>query len=122
MSVQVNHYVMIGHKFEYDEFYDIASKFYNQDHDDVCEYLEENYSDSAFEGIHHHNDICILSDGYNGEYVYVGYVLQKSDDQGSLEDYVNPKKRSAKYVSKKIHELLGLENVKCEYLVFTHYR
>jgi hypothetical protein len=123
MSVQQNHYVMVGHKFDYDTFYDSVVKANNLENgDDVFEFIEEKCHDSAFEGIHHYNDLCILSDGYNGEYVYVGYVLQKSKNYGSLNDYVNPKKRSGKYVSTKIHESLGLENIKCKSLSFTHYR
>jgi len=123
MSVQLNHYVIIGHKFEYDEFYDtLMEKFNLNDGDEVFNEIEEPYHDSAFKGIQHHNDLCIISDGMNGNYVYVGYVLQKSDDNGSLTDYINPKIRSAKYVSNKINEMLRLENIKCEKLAFSHYR
>ena len=122
MGVQLNHYVILGHKFEFDEFYDTLAELHGIDQDDVFEQFEDKCHDSAFKGIHMHNDLCIISDGMNGNYVYVGYVLQKSDNYGSLNDYVTTKKRSGKYVSNKIKEYLGLENIKCSWMAFSHYR
>jgi hypothetical protein len=65
VSVQVNTYVVLGVqmpyiKDRYDEF--------------------EPYMDSAFKGIHHHNGLCILSDGMNGAYTILGRVLAKTEN------------------------------------------
>lgn len=73
MSTQTNTYAIIGAMLPYDlvggDNYD---KF-------------EPYFDNAFEGIHHHDGLCILGDGMNGEYAVVGKVLAKSDENGLLE-------------------------------------
>jgi len=113
---------MIGHKFDYDDFYEKLSSLHNIEPDDIYEEFEGKCHDSAFDGIHHHNDLCILSDGYNGEYVYVGYVLQKSKNYGSLNDYRSTDIKTESYVSDKIKEFLGFENIVCSVHAFTHYR
>lgn len=117
MSVQQNDYVVIGKKFGYDEFY----KLVGHDANDFSD-TEELYSDSAYKGIQHHNDLCIISDGMSGEYVVVGHVLQKSGNYGAIDDFVSTTKcPSAKKVSGWIKRELGID-VKCELIIFTHYR
>ena len=74
MSVQVNTYLVIGVKLPYDD------KWTGEDNYEKF----EDYHDSAYEGIHHHNGLCMLSDGMSGEYVIIGKVLQKSGSHGGL--------------------------------------
>ena len=73
MSMQHNIYVMIGTTFPYDTF-----------KDDVKYSQLEPFMDSAFDDVHHHEGLCILFDGMNGEYVAVGKVLAKSANHEGL--------------------------------------
>jgi hypothetical protein len=119
MSVQQNHYVVIGKRFDYKEFYTLVCP--NGDADHYFD-TEHPYTDSAFKGIHHHNDICIISDGMNGKYVVVGRVLQKSGNYGALDDFKDDRRKpSAAKVSEWIKRELGID-VKCSMISFTHYR
>ena len=74
MSTQVNTYVMIGALFPYDVFKG----------DDAYERLEP-YKDNAFEGIQHHDGLCVLYDGMTGEYVAIGRVLEKTENHQPFE-------------------------------------
>lgn len=124
MSVQQNHYMMLGAKFGYNEFHQRMSEILGTDEgaDESWDYLDV-YHDSAFKGIHHHNGICIISDGMSGEYVYVGHIIQKSDNYGGLGDYKNPTETpSAHEVQEAITRELGFENLHIAIHSFTHYR
>lgn len=122
MSVQENHYVMIGHKFEYDAFYKQMEDIHGLSIDDFWDQFEESCHDSAFQGIHHNQNVCIISDGMDGEYVYVGYVLQKSKNYGNLTDYINPVTKSPEQVSRYINDYLKIPDLECQLHAFTHYR
>ena len=117
MSVQCNTYVMIGASFPYDFFGD----------DDMYEKLEP-YMDSAFKGIHHHNGICILSDGMNGEYFVVGRVLAKSaDHQGLVAPLVvrttdNERSEVKHAIEQALGALVCLPDFDVTPIVVSHYR
>lgn len=118
MSVQQNHYVMVGKKFGFKEF----AKLLNVDTGDSAFERVEEYIDNAFKGIHHHNDLCVLFDGMNGEHVVVGRVLQKSGNYGSLSDFKDDRRRpSASKVSEWIKREFGFD-VKCSLISITHFR
>lgn len=123
MSVQMNHYFIIGTKFEYDEFYQLFSG--STDHEEIEKFIDEvedKYSDSAFAGIERKNLLTIISDGMSGKYVCIGYVIQKSGDSGALDDYVaDGIAPTPEQVSELIRDTFGVE-VDCKYLAFTHYR
>jgi len=74
MSVQVNTYLVIGVTLPYDDKWkgDNYEKF-------------DDYHDSAFGGIHHHNGLCMLSDGMCGNYVVIGKVLKKTDNHRGFD-------------------------------------
>ena len=74
MSVNCNTYLMIGVKLPYDD------KWKGEDNYEKF----EDYHDSSSGGIHHHNGLCMLSDGMSGEYVIIGKVLQKSGSHGGF--------------------------------------
>jgi hypothetical protein len=74
MSVQVNTYVLVGAKFDYDDL----------DYDSYSE-----YEDSAFEGIKHRNNLCVLSDGMNGEYIFIGHIKAKTENHEHFENPVD---------------------------------
>ena len=95
MSTQKNHYVILGNKYEYKDFYNrVAQK--NRFNEPMTrdnflatwrEDVEKLYYDSAFGGIGNHNSITIINDGMNGEYVYIGFVISKSKNDGNLDDF-----------------------------------
>jgi len=121
MSVQQNHYEIIGAKFGYNEFHKelMAAKGLTEEE---VEDLLDDYHDSAFKGIQHHNGLCIICDGMNGEYVYVGHILQKSGNYGRIGEFKSQGKNpSAKAVRKMMVDQLGLDRP-CRRCAFTHYR
>lgn len=69
MSTSSNTYVMFGVKLPYDAFTE-------EQHESM--WL---YTDSAYQGIKHHNGLCVVADGMNGEYIFIGRVLAKSVDE-----------------------------------------
>lgn len=72
MSVQSNTYVMAGVKLPFDHFSDEQRE------------AMDDYRDSAYHGIQHHNGLCVVDDGMCGEYTFIGRVLAKSiDEHGS---------------------------------------
>jgi len=91
MSVNKNHYVMIGMKFGYDEFFDLCIESGAEDTTgdqwDTGPLVP--YIDSFIHGIEQHDFLTVIIDGMNGNYVYVGHVVQKSSyENGSLNDFV----------------------------------
>ena len=113
MSEQKNHYVLTGIKYDYDTFYNLLK--INGDLDD------EPYWDSAFDDIYHKDNVCVIADGSNCKYVYVGYVTQKSGEYGDMDDngvadFPDPDK-----VCNWIYDVFGF-SAPCRLHIFTHYR
>lgn len=75
MGTQINAYVMHGVVRDYKEF---KGKF---------EELEP-YMDSAFNGIHHKDGVCVLFDGMGGKFVAVGRVLAKTGNHQPFDEPV----------------------------------
>lgn len=113
MSVQTNTYAIIG-----------AMIPYKAAGGDNYERLEP-YFDSAFDGIHHHDGLCVISDGMNGDYAVVGKVLAKSDEFGHLpkpvvfEPITNPEMVELKG---KIEALFPDQPIEIRAITLTHYR
>lgn len=82
MSVQCNTYVLRGAVLPYSLFKAEAG-----DDDDVHDRLEP-YMDNAFEGIHHHEGLCVLFDGMSSKYVAIGYVRAKTKNHAGFEEPV----------------------------------
>lgn len=120
MSVNANHYVMLGNKWRYDEFYDLIAKKHG-DVDVWRDEVEEQYLDSANGGINNHNGICILSDGMNGEYVIVGYVLAKSGEYNDLADHTAPDPGLWDDIGDNIVRAVGFAK-DIEIIAVTHFR
>jgi hypothetical protein len=72
MSTNQNTYVVLGTKLPYDLFKDKFDQL-------------EPYMDDAFEGIHHHDRLCVLYDGMNGGYVIIGKILAKTKNHQGFE-------------------------------------
>ncbi|EKS37805.1 hypothetical protein [Afipia clevelandensis] len=117
MSVQCNTYVLIGTSFPYDTFSE----------DDMYEKLEP-FMDNPFKGIHHHNGICILSDGMNGEYFIVGRVLAKSANHDGLVAplvvrMTDAERSEVKYdIKHALGSLVTLPDFDVTPIVVSHYR
>lgn len=122
MSVQENHYTIVGAKFTFDEFEEKMCGILGvNEYDDIDEYVYD-YQDSAFSGIHEKNGLCAIVDGMNGEHVYIGHVLFKSGNYGSINDFVNEKiEPTPLYIEHLIKREFCLD-VECEIHSFTHYR
>lgn len=106
---------MIGATFAYDLFKD--------KYDDL-----EPFEDSAFEGIKHHEGLCVLFDGMNGEYVAIGKVLAKSRDGDGLcaplviRTTDEETATVAQAIDKFICPIVELPAFKVTPLVISHYR
>ena len=128
MSTQQTHYVMLGNKYGYDEFYNRVQKRVATNPRDAeaeletwREEVEEKFMDSAFGGINNHNGVCIISDGMSGSYVYIGYVLNKSGEGNDLQDYTANWYSNWDDIGDNIVRAVGFaEDI--EILAFTHYR
>ncbi len=117
MSVQCNTYVMIGATFPYELFRD----------DDVYKKLEP-FQDNAFKSIHHHEGLCVLIDGMNGDYVAVGVVLAKSADHEGLvaplviRTTAEETAGVATAITNSIGKIVNLPEFKVTPIVLSHYR
>jgi len=113
MSVQVNTYIMWGALFPFKEF---------ADREDF-----EPYYDSAFKGIHHHNGLCVLADGMDGEYTAIGHVLHKTRNHDGFQEPISLFGQPILDfdVFERVQELIGRQlrdDERCGYLVISHYR
>lgn len=135
MGIQKNHYVMIGNKFGYDDFYNRVvrkQRFPAHTQDADLEKwrieVEERYFDSATDGIKNFDGITIISEsliishGMNSNYVYVGLVLNKSKNHGDLGDYVVTTNLNDDDIGDLIMKAVGFTNDTARVLAFTHYR
>lgn len=117
MSSQCNTYVIIGAKFPYDTF-----------SDDAIRERMEPYYDSAFKGIHHHDGLCVLRDGMNGEYVIIGKVLAKTENHLNFEQIIEiPHDPQAAYeiktdIVQAFGDAIGSDDFKVGPIVVSHYR
>ena len=65
MGVELNTYVILGALIDYEEHEDRYDDF-------------EPYIDSAFKGIEHKDGLCVIFDGMNGDYIFIGKVIAKT--------------------------------------------
>ena len=129
MSVNANHYVMLGNKWRYDEFYDLVMKkngwFEPMTRDDLLSNwrneVEEDYLDSPYRGITNHNGVTIISDGMDGEYVCIGYVIAKSGEYNDLNDYTAQWHSTWDDIGDNIVRACGFAK-DIEIIAITHYR
>lgn len=117
MSVQSNTYVLVGVMLDYDDFTE-------EQHDAL-----EPYRDSAYRGIEHHNGLCAIVDGMGGEYVAIGRVVAKSDDQNGNYGMAEPVDATGAMTDELRAEVAGLlaehfdmQKPDVRVWVFTNYR
>ncbi|MGL5726585.1 MAG: hypothetical protein ACRCYD_01865 [Plesiomonas sp.] len=85
MSVQINHYGLIGAKLGWNEYHDLMKDQFGLDelkYECRLDEFETPFQDSAFDGIYGYDGLTVIADGMNGEYVYIGAVYMKIDDNG----------------------------------------
>ena len=123
MSVQSNHYVLWGIKFKYKDP-EFLKLFNLKDWDEFAQKYDQlikPYLDTAFSGIVSFGGLSILDDGMNGEYIIIGYILNKSDhSRDDLSDYTQPFK-SQEEVETVFLDQFNME-VDIELIAITHYR
>jgi len=86
----------------------------------------EPYLDSPFDGIRHHNGLCVIDDGMNGEYTFIGRVLAKTKDgkhlDGPFDCSTEMSVTDKDMLSALIETQFGIENPEIKLWFFTHYR
>lgn len=108
MSVQVNHYVILGTKIPYKDL--------------SYEQVEE-YCDSAFKP-KKQGFVCLF-DGMNGKYIFAGDVIASTEN---YEGFYVPieldtlKEEHINIIKKELEQKLGLNNPEVKYWVVSHYR
>ena len=123
MSVQVNHNVVHGLMMSYKTARVELGTALGITQNEIYEALEP-YEDSAYEGIKHHDGLCVIADGMNGKYFFVGRVLAKSDVHEGFDEPIEiPSLDTAgdDVLKALIKEKLGLVGEIKSY-VFSHYR
>ena len=78
MSVDLTHYLGIGYKLDYDENYEKIDAFLDE-HPEYSEYKHLNPNADK-------QGLQIITDGMNGNYIYLLYVLKKVE-QDELYSY-----------------------------------
>lgn len=117
MSLQVNQYWAVGvmlpgikYNFISDENFDKAEK----------------YMDSAYEGPIHYNGLCIIMDGLDGDYTFIGRVIEKSENHSMLDGPYSADTHVDTETIQMVKELIeaqfGIENPDVKPIFFTHYR
>jgi hypothetical protein len=79
MSVQINQYLILGTKLAFRKDNRLEGSELDIDQEAFADMVMK-YQDSAYKGIEHHNGLCILDDGMNGQFTLVGRVLKKSSE------------------------------------------
>ena len=118
MSTKTNTYVRVGVMMPFDDIFG--------DGDETREKLLP-YMDTAYDGIKHHDGLCIVGDGMNGDYAALGRVLAKSDECGHLESPVVVEDLPAAEAATLLGKIAEVANVpvdslRLQTLVFCHYR
>lgn len=83
MSVQLNQYLILGVKLAFRKDGTLEGSTLDLDGEAWADLIYQ-YLDSAFEGIEHHNGLCVIDDGMEGKYTMVGRVIKKSSEGNML--------------------------------------
>lgn len=122
MSVQVNTYVIVGFKFDYDEFKELF------DNEEELDKFHDEFRDSAFEGIKNKNGLTLISDSMSGEYAILGRVIAKTANHEhfqkpiELSDLSKIKEMTASLISLALRGKVEASNDDLEAYVVSHYR
>lgn len=112
MSVKHNQYLMLGVMSAYPRDEALYEKL-------------ESYTDTAHEGIRHHDGLCALFDGMGGQYLALGRVFAKSEVHyplgSGLVEFPEVSAAERDEVRERIRALLGVD-VEPRMMLITHYR
>jgi hypothetical protein len=132
MSVKLNTYICIGCMFDYKEWKkELEDKMESEvqyKREFMAFDIMEPYFDSAYEGIHHKDDLCILSDGMNGEFVFVGRVFHKTECYQHFGEPVDAtkiwkeNKHLRKEIPQQIEETFKVKAPKAKLYIIPYYR
>jgi hypothetical protein len=86
----------------------------------------EPYLDSAHEDIKHKDGICVLFDGMDGDYIFIGRVIAKTEKQQLFDGVLNLKEielfeTEQELIQGIIKALFGIEGEFHHYLI-AHWR
>lgn len=81
MSVELTHYLGIGYKLDYDENYEKIDAFLDE-HPEYSEYKHLNPNADK-------QGLQIITDGMNGNYIYLLYVLNKVEQEDFYSSYTD---------------------------------
>lgn len=111
MSTQINQYLIYGAKLNSDDHIK----------DDLDYEKFEKFEDNAFKPDMNNNGLHCLIDGMNGDYIYIGECLVKSENHEMLESLEIPKvkKKFKDAVKEKVKIELGIE-VEMQLHLVTH--
>jgi len=128
MSVNETHYVILGNKYDYDDFYSRVAKKNGWNEpltrekflEDWRETVEALYADGYWDPIKNHNGVSIVVDGMGGKYVWIGNVIAKSDRESGQLVQIPPAHNIWDDTGDDIVRAVGFAE-EIEILAFTHY-
>ena len=86
MSVVVNQYVVYGFSLSFDEMRRVLDGIF--DSEDQREQFEDEYHDNGYrEAITRADKLALIMDGMNGEYAYLGVILEKAECGHMVESF-----------------------------------
>ena len=86
MSVAVNQYVVYGFSLSFDEMRRVLDGIF--DSEDQREQFEDEYHDNGYrEAITRADKLALIMDGMNGEYAYLGVILEKAECGHMVESF-----------------------------------
>lgn len=105
MGIARTDYVMLAARLEYGTL----------DYDVIEDYMDNTYSNE----VTIHKGLTVISDGMNGEYLFIGKVLAKSVDDGIPP--MCPTPEGSGEIRKKIKDQFGIVYASVSVWVFTHW-
>lgn len=115
MSVNENHYVIVGIKMSYDDY---AIKYNTEENYDVHEDYMNRRKQKA-------GEMVVVVDGMSGEYAIIGKLIAKSREsyEGIPTTEINKKVFNDKKLKKELVETFGFnkDDLNINIHVFTHY-
>lgn len=105
MGAERTDYVMLAARLEYGTL----------DNDVIEEYIDNAYSNK----VTIHKGLTVINDGMNGDYLFIGKVLAKSDEDGFLPMCPTPEGSSE--IKKMIQDQFGIVLALVSVWVFSHW-
>ena len=86
MSVVVNQYIVYGFSSEYDDMKRLLEEVF--DSEALREQFEDDYHDNGYRhAITRADKLTLIMDGMNGDYAYLGVILEKAECGHMVESF-----------------------------------